>query len=169
MNKPILLNAPDTDKILSGLITITLMKGTNQPTIDEPTKCYLCADDFIIGECQIIGIEEYKGYPGRVISQAIGMKSDEYHKFAAGATVYGWTIAEPKRYDEPVPLASWGIKKPPKDWNYIDAREVEAPEETPAESQQDARESEVVAEAEPAQEESGEQEYYGRSGRRLRR
>lgn len=174
MNKPILLNTHDTDKILSGLITITLMKGQNQPTIEESAKCYLCNEDSVVGECQITGVEEYKSYPGRVIGQAIGMKSDEYHKFAAGATVHGWTIADAKRYDEPMPLASWGINKAPKDWKYIDGGEVEAPEEKPAESQQDAQESELVAEAdvdtetEAQNEEPPQEEYYGR-GRRLRR
>lgn len=169
MNKPILLNTPDTDKILSSLATITLMKGQNQPTIEGQTKCYLCNEDSVLGECQITKIEKYYGYPGRIIGKGIGINAEKYNELYRGITIYGWTISEPKRYDEPVPLSSWGIKKPPKDWKYIDGAEVEVLEETPAESQQDAQESEVVAEDVPVQEESGEQEYYGRGSRRLRR
>lgn len=45
----------------------------------------------------------------------------EFLEYADGKKVYGWMIAEPKRYKTPIDLSTFGLKRPPQSWCYVES------------------------------------------------
>ena len=42
-----------------------------------------------------------------------------------GKSVCAWIVENPEKFDEPRPLAEFGLKHPPMSWQYIEIPETE--------------------------------------------
>lgn len=54
------------------------------------------------------------------MSKTCATKS-EFWEYANGKQVYGWEIENPKRYKTQIDLSTFGLKRPPQSWCYVES------------------------------------------------
>ena len=123
------------ERILTGEKTVEVRKTV--PKLETPFTCYIyqSGTGFIVGEfvCDkliwvIAHPAVFAGYPtlfAKSISDAC-MTQDEAEAYSGGKDLYGWHIAEVRRYETPVPLECFGLRRPPVSWRYVIGRDCHA-------------------------------------------
>ena len=118
--------------ILDGVKTIEVRRS--RPNLELPFKVYMYETlrgggcGMIVGEwiCEMInhlvccdkGPHDYDHK--KDVDIETRLSKDEFLAYTHGDLVYGWRASVAKRYDEPLPLSVFDLRRPPQSWGYVE-------------------------------------------------
>ena len=119
--------------ILDGKKTVEVRKTI--PHIPQPFRCLIYEPRFgggcgmVVGEfiCPDFVLVATKGATCEMLVfqkalDAACLTTEEAIHYADGATLSGWCVSEPVRYDDPIPLSAFGLTRPPQSWCYLNRK-----------------------------------------------
>ena len=116
------------EKILSGEKTLEIRKTAPTGGAGEPAPWPLLVLVYVSGTKGIQGQFLCPGYVKTNFLPHLEKRScvslEALEEYAAGKSLCGWGIENPEKFDEPSPLAEFGLDRPPMSWRYVEVPDL---------------------------------------------
>lgn len=112
------------EKILSGEKSLEIRKTAPEGGAGEPEPWPLLVLVYVSGTGEVQGQFWCNGWVRtNLLSYFVDQSCVPLHdleEYADGKSLCGWIVKDPEKYDEPSPLAEFGLSRPPMSWQYVE-------------------------------------------------
>lgn len=112
------------EKILSGEKSLEIRKTAPEGGAGEPEPWPLLVLVYVSGTGGVQGQFWCNGWVRtNLLSYFVERSCVPLHdleEYAGGKSLCGWIVKDPEKYDEPSPLAEFGLSRPPMSWQYVE-------------------------------------------------
>ncbi len=115
------------EKILSGEKDLEIRKTAPHGGAGEPEPWPLTVLVYVSGTGCVLGQFLCPGWVKTNLWEYLASRSCvtvvDLKKYAAGKQLVAWKVDEPEAFEEPHPLAEFGLTRPPMSWQYVEIPE----------------------------------------------
>lgn len=116
------------EKILTGEKTMEIRKTAPQGGAGEPDQWPMLVLVYVSGTGAVQGKFMCEGWVKTNALKLLERRScvplKDMEKYAGkGKKLCAWIVSNPEKFDQPSPLAEFGLTRPPMSWQYIDIQD----------------------------------------------
>lgn len=116
------------EKILSGEKGLEIRKPAPVGGAGEPESWPLLVLVYVSGTGAVQGQFLCPGWVKTNLFSYLAGPScvpvEALEKYANGKSLCGWIVQDPEKFDEPTPLAEFGLNHPPMSWQYVEIQDA---------------------------------------------